>query len=259
MSLDNLFKQILLTEQQTSEKTQRFQEVKVAIARCQDTIKSLNEKSETVSKELDEKAQHLSEKMLQYNLMKKHQVQIENQTSELLRQRNDLRDQLEEKRKSLKEEQEKFMEEIKTFNRDFSLFNNREIVFECQTQSEIHGIEEEVNSVNKEMESMAQKNTWVNSMEEEKKSLLFELQGLEHIMRDLESQLNEAKSITESLKAESLLVTQKPLTDSTCLRLKKELEIHKEGELELLREALSAEIQFLQSKLPQKSPQYTST
>lgn len=37
------------------------------------------------------------------------------------------------------------------------------------------------------------------------------------------------------------------LTLKTCLRLKKELEMHKEGELELLREALSSEILFLQS------------
>ncbi|KAM9395403.1 coiled-coil domain-containing protein 172-like [Salvelinus alpinus] len=235
MSLDTLFQQILLTEQQISEKTRQSQEVKAAIARCQDRVKSLTAKSECLSKELDEKAQHLSETKLHYDLMKKRQVQVEKQAGELLRQQKDLRKHLETIKKSSKEEQEKFMKEIMTFNSDFSLLNNRETVFESQTQSEI------------QMESMGRKNTRMNSMQEEKRGLHLELQGLEHIMRDLESQLNEAKSMTESLSAESLMVTQKPLTDSTCLRLKKELEMHKEGELELLREALSSEILLLQS------------
>lgn len=35
---------------------------------------------------------------------------------------------------------------------------------------------------------------------------------------DLDQQLNEAQAMTESLRAERLFVSQKPLTDSTCLR-----------------------------------------
>lgn len=35
---------------------------------------------------------------------------------------------------------------------------------------------------------------------------------------DLDRQLNEAEAMTESLRAESQFVSQKPLTDSTCLR-----------------------------------------
>ncbi|KAJ8013894.1 hypothetical protein DPEC_G00034550 [Dallia pectoralis] len=253
MSLDTLFQQVLLTEQQISEKNQQLHEVKVATAKCQDRIKSLTEKSEYVSIVFDEKAQHLSETKLQYDLMKKHQIQIEKQASELLEQQKILQEHLEKNRKSLKEEQEKFMNEIRTFNRDFSLFNNRETFFESQTQSEMLDLEEEVNSLNKELESIGRKNTWVNSMQDEKISLHLEIEGLEHVIKELESKLNDAKSITGSLNADSLMVSQKHLTDSTCLRLKKELEMHKDGELELLREALGTEIMFLQSKLSLKS------
>lgn len=35
---------------------------------------------------------------------------------------------------------------------------------------------------------------------------------------DLNQQLNEAEAVTESLRVERLFVSQKPLTDSTCLR-----------------------------------------
>lgn len=35
---------------------------------------------------------------------------------------------------------------------------------------------------------------------------------------DLDRQLDEAKAVTESLRAERLFASQKPLTDSTCLR-----------------------------------------
>ncbi|KAI3362818.1 hypothetical protein L3Q82_001865 [Scortum barcoo] len=156
------------------------------------------------------------------------------------------------------------------------------------------------------------------------------------VAADLDQQLNEAEAVTVSLRAESLFVSQKPLSDGTCLSfeeticsplkirfqflqdegidamdwptrspdlnpiehiwdimsrsihqrhvapqtvqeladalvqvweeipqetilpphqehaqalLRKELELHKEGELELLREVLSSEILFLKSKL----------
>ncbi|CAK6972635.1 coiled-coil domain-containing protein 172 isoform X1 [Scomber scombrus] len=108
------------------------------------------------------------------------------------------------------------------------------------------------------MEVMSQRNSHMGSIQEEKRTLQLQLQGLKNIWKDLDRQLSEAEATTECLRAESLFVSQKPLTDSTCLRLRKELEMHKEGEQELLREALSSELQFLQSKLDssQRSEQH---
>ncbi|XP_038588310.1 coiled-coil domain-containing protein 172 isoform X3 [Micropterus salmoides] len=208
MSLDSLFHQILLTEQQLTEQTQKLKEVKVAIIRCNEKIKSATERYEKTNEELNKKAKI--------------------------------------KRES-KEEEENYLQEISRFNSDFSLRGNREIVFESQTHAEILDLEREVESLYKEMELMSRSNSHMSSMQEEKRALQLKLQDLDSIQKDLDRQFAEAEAMTETLRAERLFVSQKPLTDSTCLRLRKELETHKEGELELLREALSSEIQFLKS------------
>ncbi|GAA6231962.1 coiled-coil domain-containing protein 172 [Lates japonicus] len=249
MSLDTLFEQILLTEQQFTEQTQKIKEVKVAIIKCNEKIKSATEKYERTNEELDKKAQQLSVTRLQHDLMKKCEDQMLKQIEELLCQKSHLRDRLAKIKKESKEEEESFLQEISRFNSDFSLRGNRETVFESQTHTEILDLEREVESLYKEMELMSRRNSHMSSMEEKRRALQLELQGLDNNLKDLDQQLTAAEAMTQSLRAESLFVIQKPLTDSTCLRLRKELEMHKKGELELLREVLSSEIQFLQSKL----------
>ncbi|XP_049337406.1 coiled-coil domain-containing protein 172 isoform X2 [Astyanax mexicanus] len=218
MSLDSLFQQILLTEQQVSDNTRQLHEVKAAIIKTEEKIKSFTEKLEHAHIELNEKAQLQSEVTLQLYLIKKQQEQMEKKREELQKQQNDLKQELDRLNRESEEEKEKFMKEIVTFNSDFNLLSKRDIVFQNQTRSEIQSLQLEADALNKE----------------------------------LERELEEAAALTESLKAEKLTASQKPLTDSTCLRLKKELEAHKEGELELLREALSTEIQFLRSEISEK-------
>ncbi|XP_075960256.1 coiled-coil domain-containing protein 172-like [Anarhichas minor] len=249
MSLDTLFQQILQTEQQLTEQTQKIKEVKVAIIRCNEKIKSTTEKNEKTSEELDKKAQQLSTMRLQHGLMKKCEDQMLKQIGELLCQRSQRREHLVKIKRQSEEEEENFLQEISRFNGDFSLCGNRDVVFESQTHTESLDLEREVESLHKEMELMSRRNNHVSAMQEEKRALTLKLQGLDHTHKDLDRQTIEAKAKTESLRAESLSVSRKPLTDGTCLRLRAELETHNEGELELLREALSSEIHFLKSKL----------
>uniref|UniRef100_A0A3Q3NB45 Coiled-coil domain-containing protein 172 n=1 Tax=Labrus bergylta TaxID=56723 RepID=A0A3Q3NB45_9LABR len=202
MSLDSLFQQILLTEQQLTEQTQKFKEV-----------------------------QKLSAMRLQFDLMKKQENQMLTKTEELLCQRNHLQERLAKIKRESTEEREKFLREISRFNSGFCLGGNRETESESQTRTEIQDLERKVESLHK-MDMMSHRNSHMSSMQEQKRALQL----------DLDWQLKEAEAVTECLRAESLFVSQKPLTDSNCL-LRKELEIHKEGEMELLREALSSEIQ----------------
>ncbi|XP_058508029.1 coiled-coil domain-containing protein 172 isoform X1 [Solea solea] len=247
MSLDTLYHQILLSEQQLTERTQKVKEVNVAIIRCNDKIKSTTERYEKTKGELEEKAQQLSVMRLQHDLLKKHEDQVLKQIQELLCQKSHLREKLAELRKEWKEEEQRFLHEISRFNSDFSLRRNRETVFESQRHSEILDLEREVESLYKEMEQMRRGNSHMSSLLEEKRELEVELQDLDNSRKDLDRQLTAAEETTESLRAESLFVSKKPLTDSTCLRLRQELEKHKNGELELLQEALSSEIQLLQA------------
>ncbi|KAI4885785.1 hypothetical protein NFI96_030633, partial [Prochilodus magdalenae] len=247
MNLDSLFQQILLTEQQVSENTRQLHEVKAAIIRTQEKIKSFTEKLENAHAELDEKARLQAQAMLQLHLIKKQEEQMEKKREDLQKQQNDLKQELERLRKESVEEKEKFLREVMTFNKDFNLLSKRDAVFQSQTRSEILSLQLEADTLRKEMETMRQESSWLVSMQAEQRTLERELQVEQSKLAELERELEEAAALTESLKAERLTASQKPLTDSTCLRLKKELEAHKEGELELLREALSTEIQFLRS------------
>ncbi|XP_072246425.1 coiled-coil domain-containing protein 172 [Leuresthes tenuis] len=249
MSLDTLFQQILLTEQQLTGQTQKFKDVKVAIIRCNERIKSATEKYDKTRGELDKKAQHLSTLRLQHDLMERREDQMLKQIEELLRQQSLLGEHLAKLRRESKEEEENFLQEISRFNSDFSLPGNRATLFESQTHTELLALEREVDSLHKEMESMSRRSSHMSSVEEEKRNLLLELQRLQNTQKDLDGQLREARARTESLRSESQFVSQKHLTDSTCLRLRKELEMHKEGELEHLRDALCSEIRLLQSRL----------
>ncbi|XP_063731643.1 coiled-coil domain-containing protein 172 isoform X2 [Eleginops maclovinus] len=249
MSLDTLFEQILLTEQQLTEQTQRIKEVKAAIIRCNEKIKSATENNEMADEELDTKAQQFSAMRLQRDLMKKCEVQMSKQIQELLWQRSRLREQLAKIKWDLREEEKNFLEEISRFNSDFSLCENRGARSESQTHTERLDLQREEEALTKEMDLMSRRNRHMSSLQEEKRVLQLKVQSLEDVQRDLDLQLSKAEEMTESLRAEGLFVSQKPLTDCTCLRLRQELEMHTEDELELLREALRSEINFLKSKL----------
>ncbi|XP_028983563.1 coiled-coil domain-containing protein 172 isoform X2 [Betta splendens] len=219
MSLDTLFQQILLTEQKLTEQTHKFKEVKVAVIRCNEKLKTATEKYEKISAALDEKAQHLSAMSLQHHLMKKCENQMLQQIEDMLCQKSSFEECLAKIKKESKDEEENFLQEISRFNSDFSLRGNRETVFESQTHTEILDLEREMEALYKEMELMSHRNGPMSSLQKEKKALLFELHILDKTVKDLDRQLSEAQVTTESLKVESSFVSQKSLTDSTCLRL----------------------------------------
>ncbi|KAK3554540.1 hypothetical protein QTP70_025397 [Hemibagrus guttatus] len=250
VNLDSLYQQILLSEQQVSENSRQLHEVKSSITKAEEKIKSFTEKLERAHAELDEKAQLESELLLQLKLIKKQEEEIKKKKEDLLEHENRLRQEMERANREAAEEKEKFLKAIRAFNSDFNLLNKRDLVFESQIRSEIQTLQSEAEALTKEMERIEQENSQMMALQTEQQSLNAELQGLHSQLADLERELEEAEALTESLKTEKQTAVQKPLTDSTCLRLKKDLEAHKE--LEMLHATLSAEIHYLRSKLSPK-------
>ncbi|GAA6088230.1 coiled-coil domain-containing protein 172 [Tachysurus ichikawai] len=150
-------------------------------------------------------------------------------------------------KREVAEEKEKFMNTIRTFNSDFNLLKNRDLVFHHQTKSEIQTLQSESEALSREIERLKQEKTQLITLQTEQQSLSAELKGLHSQLADVERELEEAAAHTESLKIERETAIQKPQRDSTCLRLKKDLEAHKE--LEMLHATLSTEIHVLLSQL----------
>ncbi|XP_026873134.2 coiled-coil domain-containing protein 172 isoform X2 [Electrophorus electricus] len=218
MSLDSLFQHILLTEQHVSENTRQLQEAKAAILTAQEEIKSFTEKLDLAHVKHDEKAQLLSEATMDLHLTKKQYEQLEKTRGELEIEQSACTQKLERLRRESVEEKAKFMKEIMTFNNDFNLLSNRDLVFQSRTRSEIQSLQLEADTLNEVVEVMRQKNPQLVSKKSEQGSLETALQELKLQVTELERELEEALALAESLKTERLVVSQKPLTDSTCLR-----------------------------------------
>nr|XP_015800527.2 coiled-coil domain-containing protein 172 [Nothobranchius furzeri] len=249
MSLDSLYRQILLSEHHLSERAQKLKDVKAAIARSNERINNERANYQQTKEQLELKAQQSSTMRLQCDLMKKSEEQMLKQIEELLCQKNHLREHLDKIRKTSKEEEEMFRQEISRFNSDFSLQRSRAPGPENQLESDLLRLDQEVEALHKEMELMRCSHSNTRSSDEEMRRLLLELQGVDYTQKAVDQQLEEARTTTESLRSELQSASHKHLTDSTCLRLRKELEMLKDENLEHQRGSLRSQIEFLQSKL----------
>ncbi|KAM9809490.1 coiled-coil domain-containing protein 172-like isoform 2-T2 [Syngnathus typhle] len=245
MSLNKLFHQILLTEQHFSEQTQKLKEVKAAIIECKSQVKAAVEKYRKTTEELEVKDQQLSAMRLQWDLMKKCDEQISKQSKELLSQKARLQERLARMMAALKDEEREFLREILSFNCDFSFHVSRETP--CQTHTEVLKLDLEVDSLYKEMEDMSQASCHMSDLLSQRRNLKLEAQALKSTLAVSERRLSEAKEMTAALRAHNQAVGQKAFTDDAIVTMRKELEMHQEGDLELLLETLMMEVQHLQS------------
>uniref|UniRef100_A0A8C8SD86 Coiled-coil domain-containing protein 172 n=1 Tax=Pelusios castaneus TaxID=367368 RepID=A0A8C8SD86_9SAUR len=146
------------------------------------------------------------------------------------------------------EEEDNFIKEITDFNNEYGLTCNRERLIKKKAKTEICDLENKANILKNEMESMERENVQLNALQLQKNELkqdLFTLQSKLKVTPP-DEQLREAEDLTKCLKAEKVKISEKPQTDTECLRVKKELEIYREDDLENVYEVLQTEIEFLQ-------------
>ncbi|XP_069468314.1 coiled-coil domain-containing protein 172 [Ambystoma mexicanum] len=255
MSLDSLFQQILYTEQQAQEKRRLMHEVKLATKSYHEKIKAVTEELSEARVELDLKVQDLSEKLFHQRLLKKRQEVLEEQRDHLEKERKELLTVLEDLEKATTKEQNQFMKELCDFNNEYALTNDREHLLKKQAQSETSELEVAASALRNEMERMEHEHGHLNALQMQKDSLKAELVEHQLKLNDIEDELNKAIMTTKYLEEERVKVSQKPQSDPECLRLKSELEIFKDEDLDQVHEALRAEVEFLQMKLSQKTLQ----
>ncbi|KAM9134286.1 coiled-coil domain-containing protein 172 [Pangshura tecta] len=253
MSLDSLFQQILLTEQQAEEKRRLMHQVKLDINRSHEKIKQITEELNEAKIKLETKVQQLSEKLFYLQLLKNREDILEKKKVELMNQRSIFLKIFSDTKRKMIEEEENFIKEITDFNNEYGLICNRELLIRKKAKTEICDLETKENILKNEMESMERENAQLNALQLQKNELKQDLFTLQSKLKDTEEQLREAEDITKCLEAEKVKVSEKPQTDIECLRIKKELDIYKEDDLENVCEALQTEIEFLQMKISQKS------
>ncbi|XP_075071701.1 coiled-coil domain-containing protein 172 isoform X3 [Mixophyes fleayi] len=214
MSVDSLFHHIFLCQQQAQESHRVIQEVKAETSICHEKIIEVTEKIREAKEVLENKQEMKKERAL---------------------------------------EEEQFMKEVLDYNFNYGLTSNREELAREEAKAESQSLEMEADTLRNEIHSLKCENIHLNSLHLQWNLLQRDLGELQETLKGLDEEIAAAICVTKSLKAEKLTISQKPQRDAECLRLKKELESHKEDDLESVCEALRAEIQFLQQKIPQTS------
>ncbi|KAF6316983.1 coiled-coil domain containing 172 [Rhinolophus ferrumequinum] len=255
MSLESLFQHIIFSEQRAEESRRLMREVRSEINRCREKLKKATEELNEEKIKLETKVQEFSEKSFILQLLKTHENALERQCSEITNQRNMLLQTFEGRMKKVTEEEEKFIKEISDFNNEYEITKKRELLMKKNVKIEISDLENQANILKMEMKSMEHDNGQLNELQKQKSELMQELFTLQRKIKVLEDKKNAAVCTTKYLEAEKIKINEKPQNDAECLRLKKELELYKEDDMQSVYEALQTEIEFLELTLAQKDLQ----
>nr|XP_051680147.1 coiled-coil domain-containing protein 172 isoform X2 [Oryctolagus cuniculus] len=255
MSLESLFQHILCSENQAEQSRRALREVRSDITRCREKMKQAAEELNEEQVKLESKVQQFSEKSFLLQLLKTHENALERQCSEITNQRNMLLQTFESTKKAVTEEEDKFLKEITDFNNEYEITKKRELLMKENVRIEISVLENQANILKREMKSVERDSGQLNELQKQKRELIEELFTLQRKLKGFEDEENEAIHTTKYLEAEKIKINEKPQNDAECLRLKKELELYKEDDLESIYEALQTEIEFLELTLAQKGLQ----
>ncbi|XP_068953663.1 coiled-coil domain-containing protein 172 [Petaurus breviceps papuanus] len=255
MSLESLFQHILFTEHQAEERRRLRHEVRVEISRCREKIQKATEELKGEKIKSESKSHQFSEKAFLLELWKTHENGLEKQYAEIKNERSRLLQTFEKMKKKIKEEEERFTKEIREFNNEYGLLSKRELLIKEKVKIEISDLEKQENILKTEIKSMEHISVQLNELQLQKDELMQELFILQGKLKVTENDINEAICTTKVLEEEKIKISEKPQNDPECIRLKKELELYKEEDMESVYEALRSEIEFLELTLSQKSLQ----
>ncbi|KAM5271658.1 coiled-coil domain-containing protein 172 [Ctenodactylus gundi] len=255
MSLESLFQHIFFTEHQAEESRRVMREVRSEIARCREKIQKATEKLNAEKIKLESKDQQFSEKIFLLQLLNTRENALERQYSEITDQRSVLLQTFETTRQNMAEEEEKFIKEITDFNNEYEIIKKRDLLMKENFKIEMSDLENQANILKREIKSMEHDSDQLKELQKQKDELLQELFALQRKLKVLSDEENEAIRATKHLEAEKIKISEKPQNDYECLRLKRELELYKEEDMESVYEGLQTEIEFLELTLAQKDLQ----
>uniref|UniRef100_A0A452T5E4 Coiled-coil domain-containing protein 172 n=1 Tax=Ursus maritimus TaxID=29073 RepID=A0A452T5E4_URSMA len=254
MSLESLFQHIIFSEHQAEESRRVIREVRSEINRCREEMKKATEELNEEKIKLESKVQ-FSEKTFLLQLWKIHESALERQCSEITSQRNMLLQTFGATKKKVTEEEEKFIKEITDFNNEYEVTKKRKLLIKENVKIEISDLENQANILKREVKSMEHDSVQLRELQKQKSELAQELLTVQRKLKVFEDKKNEAICTTKYLEAEKVKINEKPQNDAECLRLKKELELYKEDDMQSAWEALHTEIEVLESTLAQKDLQ----
>ncbi|NXG48033.1 CC172 protein, partial [Psilopogon haemacephalus] len=116
---------------------------KCDISRSYEKINHIKEELSTAKMNLESKVQHLSEKQLYLEILKKREDSLEKQEAELSNQKSSILKILVYTKRKMTEEEDNFTREVTEFNNEYGLTSNRDLLVKKRVKTELNDLENE--------------------------------------------------------------------------------------------------------------------
>ncbi|XP_038071209.1 coiled-coil domain-containing protein 172-like [Patiria miniata] len=246
MSLNDLFVQILQSEQKAKERKTLLNEVKNEIGKVKEQIKDVQEERISTQGQLVVKTQHQTDAELSVVWLRHREVILRNQLAQVARERDASAQELKSVEAIQTEDQGDFIQEIAGFNQTHGLCGAGKKERESEARQQFRELRKQEESLLIELSDYRQTKTKTRKLQEDKKVLESEVKHLQDSLQGLHKQLDKKGAITKQLERVKSEVASKPQNDAEFLRLRSKLEVcHDEG-LEAMCQALQQEVDRLQ-------------
>ncbi|XP_022097689.1 coiled-coil domain-containing protein 172-like isoform X2 [Acanthaster planci] len=246
MSLNDLFVQILQSEQKAKERKALLSEVRNEITQVKQQIKEVQEECLSTQGQLVVKIQHQTEAELSVVWLRHKEGILKDQLARALKERDSNAQELKSLEAVQTKEQEDFSREIANFNQAYGLCGDGKEQRESEARQQLQELKNEEEKLLTEVSEYRNTKAALRKLNEEKKKLESEVHHLQDTLQGLHEQLDQKQSITKKLERVKSEVATLPQNDPEFLRLRSKLEAcHEEG-LEAICQALQQEVDRLQ-------------
>ncbi|XP_033632560.1 coiled-coil domain-containing protein 172-like [Asterias rubens] len=246
MSLNDLFVQILHSEQKAKERKTLLNEVKNEINEFHERIKELQEECTTSQGQLVVKIHHQTEAELSLSWLQHRENILKDQLTQVMENRDASAVKLESLEAVQTKKYENFIQEISDFNQTHDLCGQGTEHRETKARQRLCELKQQESCLLAELSDHRDAEIRRNLQTSQKMKLLALRKKLQNTSEELHMDLEEQSVVTKKLIEVKSKVAAQPQVDPEYLRMRKELEAcHDEG-LEGMCHALQQEVDRLQ-------------
>ncbi|XP_071481801.1 coiled-coil domain-containing protein 172-like [Diadema antillarum] len=246
MSLNELFVQILQSEQRARERKNLLNDIKSKISATSHLLHTTQAKVVALRSDVSARTEELSAEELECRWVHNKESILTEQLADLTGQKQALVKQMENLQTLQSKELEMFSANVSRFVEDYGLASKGHELRLCAVREKVAVLKTRQAELMAELEVSRKQKDMLTSIDQEKLAMEKENERLKQEIKDAESRLSKEKAKTAQLEAEKLHVAEKPHSDPEFKRLHAELEGCRDDSLEGLCQALQQQIDQLQ-------------
>ncbi|XP_041371241.1 coiled-coil domain-containing protein 172-like [Gigantopelta aegis] len=248
-TLNDLFDQIIYSEQQAQKRNLYLQEVKAKISACQKDLEDNEDEREALRGQLVLKVQHLNDEELQNKWLQSRRMILAEKRDHLQNEIAEMKKELEEVKKSSINETRQFCDDVKQFSQQYDLLSTGRLTREKEVCDRILQCKEKEQQLVKDLACYEESRQCVHQMKTEKDEVDEELQTLKNQLCDLDATLMSEQNELQKLEQEREETLHFPQNGAEFQRLQRELDELQSSHLESRCQKLQQDVRSLQHQI----------